>query len=642
MAKPIEATRPTPATPPDTGDADADRAIEALQQFPKPSGGRAKRPRGEKYDALVKTAEAIGPERLVPLLDDAAVEQGRVRWDDDAIDALPAAKRRQFKKDYEKARKEISTRSGYLHWLVGAVCNTDAGFARVLAILREGPVTARKVTLDAVTAHLDDPKRRREVAEALDLREWDGGEDQVQLYADAVAMLSKETSPAEVYDRYGELMDPKKPKVADAICIGLKRAGVADPRWAPGVLGTLGTRMIFYNTTLLKLLEPDPSWVEPICAALPDPSKPKGVWHTALLDALARAADERALPWFLAALERSSLAYREVFEGLRRIGDPATAHAVRDYLAGSPSRQAVELGEALIAELEKDGAVPRPEGLTPPAAEETRKRPTLVYEKGPAPKHPPIEPLEKLTKVYAEAFAKADLEEYLDRVAQRAVLLLPTRVKEKSLAVGATKLGGHPDLPAATKWPRVKKQPLTFLAQIDLAEVAPLLPEGVLPPKGLLSFFLANDPDGRVDYCDKAKVVFTEAGAELTRREVPEDFYDVIFQAAKVALHPTVTLPDPTNKHLTKVLRGKKRDRYEDEVYRACDAASPLLPQLLGYRRHGWDAAAPGTSEMVLQLPGDTQTDMEFGDVEVLGIYIAAKRLAAGDFSRVRPRLGDG
>ena len=42
---------------------------------------------------------------------------------------------------------------------------------------------------------------------------------------------------------------------------------------------------------------------------------------------------------------------------------------------------------------------------------------------------------------------------------------------DDSIPVGATKFGGCPDLPALAEWPRVKRGPLTFLAQFDLADI---------------------------------------------------------------------------------------------------------------------------------------------------------------------------
>ena len=70
---------------------------------------------------------------------------------------------------------------------------------------------------------------------------------------------------------------------------------------------------------------------------------------------------------------------------------------------------------------------------------------------------------------------------------------------EGDLAVGASKFGGRPDVPADFVWPvfetktweddQVRARPLAFLAQFDCAQLAPLDKEGLLPHAGLLSFF---------------------------------------------------------------------------------------------------------------------------------------------------------
>lgn len=66
-------------------------------------------------------------------------------------------------------------------------------------------------------------------------------------------------------------------------------------------------------------------------------------------------------------------------------------------------------------------------------------------------------------------------------------------------AVGGTRFGGQPDVPADFVWPtfttdtyeddEVKARPLTFLAQFDCAELAALDKDDLLPETGVLSFF---------------------------------------------------------------------------------------------------------------------------------------------------------
>ena len=70
---------------------------------------------------------------------------------------------------------------------------------------------------------------------------------------------------------------------------------------------------------------------------------------------------------------------------------------------------------------------------------------------------------------------------------------------QAALAVGASKFGGRPDVPADFVWPvfetntwdddQVKERPLAFLAQFDCTKLAPLDKDGLLPHEGVLSFF---------------------------------------------------------------------------------------------------------------------------------------------------------
>lgn len=44
---------------------------------------------------------------------------------------------------------------------------------------------------------------------------------------------------------------------------------------------------------------------------------------------------------------------------------------------------------------------------------------------------------------------------------------------------------------------------------------------------------------------------------------------------------------------------------------------------------------------MLLQLTGDDQTEMQFGDDELLAFFMHEKQLAAREFGKVWPRVGD-
>lgn len=89
--------------------------------------------------------------------------------------------------------------------------------------------------------------------------------------------------------------------------------------------------------------------------------------------------------------------------------------------------------------------------------------------------------------------AAADLEARAERIAAAALPSIAIEVdppRQEKLPVGASKLGGRPDLPAGTAWPEWKGTPLAFLAQFDLSRSPG---PSLLPTKGLLSFFYVAD-----------------------------------------------------------------------------------------------------------------------------------------------------
>lgn len=158
-----------------------------------------------------------------------------------------------------------------------------------------------------------------------------------------------------------------------------------------------------------------------------------------------------------------------------------------------------------------------------------------------------------------------------------------------------------------------------------------------MPRSGYLAFFVDNNASAGASYLEHARVVFTRAGATLTRREVPEDFVDRIYQACAVTLAPKVSMPSPNNAHVRKALKPAVIETYAEDVH----VDLPALPQILGYRDHGYDAEEAATSQMLLQLTGDDQSDMEFGDCDYLSFFISEKALAKGDFKKVWPKIGD-
>jgi len=77
----------------------------------------------------------------------------------------------------------------------------------------------------------------------------------------------------------------------------------------------------------------------------------------------------------------------------------------------------------------------------------------------------------------------------IDSLARYAVRLNTTAVDEASLPVGASKLGGLPDLLPAVSWPEWKGLPQSFIAQIRLEDLRDFDVAKALPQQGMLWFF---------------------------------------------------------------------------------------------------------------------------------------------------------
>ena len=113
----------------------------------------------------------------------------------------------------------------------------------------------------------------------------------------------------------------------------------------------------------------------------------------------------------------------------------------------------------------------------------------------------PADNTEGSTAMMPEAYLK-NLTEKLLTLSRQEIQLRYHRA-EQSLAPTASKIGGSPAVPAGFEWPcytgvtysepEPKTRPLSFLAQINLKEIAGLDEAHLLPERGVLSFFYELD-----------------------------------------------------------------------------------------------------------------------------------------------------
>ena len=116
------------------------------------------------------------------------------------------------------------------------------------------------------------------------------------------------------------------------------------------------------------------------------------------------------------------------------------------------------------------------------------------------------------------------LFEFLKPMAKNAIKIDTQAKDDGDIVVGASKFGGQPDLPANVPWPSNENGALSFVAQINFAEVSKFDTDGLLPKSGML--YLFYDINLRIwgyDPADKKgfAVIFSEAAQDqLTRQNV--------------------------------------------------------------------------------------------------------------------------
>jgi len=96
-------------------------------------------------------------------------------------------------------------------------------------------------------------------------------------------------------------------------------------------------------------------------------------------------------------------------------------------------------------------------------------------------------------------------------------------IPNKAPSLGASKMGGVPHLPKGMKWPidsAYDNKPFTFIGQVNLEEICELDESKLLPPKGILYFFLAYNS------FDHGLVLFEPNPKALEPSTVPSFFQE--------------------------------------------------------------------------------------------------------------------
>jgi uncharacterized protein (TIGR02996 family) len=232
-----------------------------------------------------------------------------------------------------------------------------------------------------------------------------------------------------------------------------------------------------------------------------------------------------------------------------------------------------------------------------------------------------------------------DHTDQLLRLARPALTFKAARAAETALAVGASKLGGRPDLPPGTNWPKWRKEPLAFLAQFNLADLRASPVCGELPAAGVLSVFYAGD-DKAFDNSDKGgwRVFHFPHAPALARRDFPADLdEDDRFRPCRVSFTEILTLPERDSPWELDLPPAAEDGADNDPYGKLIEDEGSLGNRLLGYASSLQnDVYNRKKVRHFLTVDSDDKPGWMWGDTGLLYFTIAEEHLRDNRFDRIR------
>ncbi len=135
---------------------------------------------------------------------------------------------------------------------------------------------------------------------------------------------------------------------------------------------------------------------------------------------------------------------------------------------------------------------------------------------------------------------------FLKPFARNAIKISTHAKDDDDIAVGASKFGGSPDLPAGVPWPSNENGALSFVAQINFAEVSKFDTDRLLPKSGMLYLFYdiklcvwGYDPADKKGFA----VIFCEAAQDQLARQ-KMDSGNFTFGARSLSFENEINLPN--------------------------------------------------------------------------------------------------
>lgn len=265
----------------------------------------------------------------------------------------------------------------------------------------------------------------------------------------------------------------------------------------------------------------------------------------------------------------------------------------------------------------------------------------------------------------AAAGLGAGAAQALAQLALPAIAIQSTpQANASATALGTSRLGGAPDLPAGATWPEYQGMPLSFIAQVRLEEVAPYDVGHLLPPAGMVWFFydaqqqtFGDDPRSRGAW----QVTYAPTSAGLQPAAFPAALpTQARFSPCALTFSTVLSLPqDPSAEQPPVALSGPDQKAYETFLasYPVPTPHGAPQDQLLGYpttlqddmrmecqlAAHGLpvDGSAPATAslasgapnwQLLFQVDSDTRAGMRWADAGMLYYWIERDALRARSF----------
>lgn len=275
-----------------------------------------------------------------------------------------------------------------------------------------------------------------------------------------------------------------------------------------------------------------------------------------------------------------------------------------------------------------------------------------------------------------EEMAACGLSDYYNAfspLAKNAVHITLDIQEDADIPAGASKFGGYPDLPADVDW-FVNTDtgiPMSFVAQINFAEVTAFDLEHKLPEKGFLYFFYDCSADGmpwgfNPEDSDGWKVFYYNGDpAALIRKDAPASLEDddngMLFGSARMCFESAAEIPT-IESDLSYGLPLPKDEELEDQYWEwLVEKGETLSNKLLGhadviqsgmeleceYVTHGLNCGESNGYEtaismgldknaahwnLLLQVDSNEEIGMMWGDMGRLYLWISDEDLLARKF----------